>query len=1251
MAHVALAACVVIGAAEARPAPALDRSLSGATGSEQGVTKAEGRMSYLVRLKDPAAADYEGGAGKLAATSIRATGAAKLDARAPAVQAYASYLRSKQDAFLADLSATTRAPAEPVYRYYYALNGLALRLTPQEAKTVAQMRGVASVHRNVAYSLETDLGPALIGAPAVWDGSATGGTAAQGEGIVVGILDSGINHDHPSFAEIGDDGYGASGEYAATNPFGPGGAAGGARDDCSNDAFPGLCNNKLIGAYAFVDDSGGDDFLPLGAPESQDTDGHGSHVASTAGGNVVIDPPLLDADGEPSGLTLGTVSGVAPHAHIIAYKVCAPSCFATDIAAAIDQAILDGVDTMNHSIGASGGSPWNDFKSLAFKGARAAGIMLQNSAGNSGPSAGTAGRINASPWATGVAASTHGREFPGKFLQDLSGGGLTPPGPIMGRGVTGPFTGEIVYARDFPVGAPGDVNFDIPEQCLEPFPPGTFTSSQIVLCDRGTIARVGKGQNVRDGGAGAFILGNIPGGATSTNDDVHVIPAIHINADDAEAVRAWLSSGTGHMGTITGTGPAFNNPATADWLAGFSSRGPYMGFDFLAPHVAAPGVAIFAAGSGQDEVAEGNEPSVAGEWGIISGTSMASPHATGAATLVTQVNPSFTAAEVKSALMTTGMDNMVKEDGVTIADPFDYGGGRVQVDQAVAVGLVLDETIANFDAADPALGGDPKSLNLPDLVDETCQVTCDWTRTVKNVSGTTMSWTVSTSTRGGMTLAVTPNAFTLAPGATQTLEVTADTLLGNVGDWNFGKVILTPDLRGVALLPEQHLTVAAFFGTTTNEQVISKSVNAEVASTGQTLSYAVELTNISPTETGPYTLTDPIPDGTEYVPGSAMIALNGGTTTTPVNYDAGTDTINWAGDLDTAFLDVAPAPGSFGGYLSLAGFGVGPLTCSTICDDTFISFSGLPPFEFGGVIYTDLSISSNGFIVAGTDTENAFTFINQDMPDPAPPNNVIAPFWTDLDLDGTNPDDTGEGRMYAALFNSGALIALEWEDAQEWGAPGFTHSFQVWIGTKLGPFDGLIWLVYGDLAPLPFFLSVGAETAGGVLGDTTYFDGVGAPPISGAAGDMLVSSEPGGSATLTFDAVITAPLGEVVLNEATATGPDGEDSAIAVTTVAFLDADDDGVEDFADNCTLTPNPSQCDSDGDGFGNHCDADFNNSGFVNYADLARFRAGFFIGSSEPPDYNEIDLDCDESIDFNDLSHFKSLFGTSPGPSGSL
>lgn len=1238
--------------------PVPDRALHGQLAVDQGQDKLRGRAVYAVLLDEPPVALYAGGTRQLAATSPEATGAARLDVRSSAVRAYADYLRGRQDAVLADLASALRTEITPVYRYVYALNGFALRLSEKDAATARGVAGVARVVRDSAHRYETDRGPALIGAPSIWDGTATG-VGAQGEGMVVGIMDSGINQGHPSFAEIGDDGYGASGEYAATNPFGAGNFAGGDRDDCSNPAFPGLCNNKLIGSHAFLDANGGDDpFAPPGDPLSKDTDGHGSHVASTAAGNVLIDPPLLDADGNDSGLTLGTVSGVAPHAHVIAYRVCAPSCFGSDIAAAIDQAIVDGADALNHSIGAAAGSPWEDLKSLAFKGARAAGIMLQNSAGNSGPTAGTAGRINAAPWTTAVAASTHDRAFPAKSLTNMTGGDTPPPAEIPGRSVTEGFTGPIVYAGDYPVGAPGDTNFDQPEQCLEPFPAGTFSSDQIVVCDRGAIARVQKARNVRDGGAGALVLANTQGGATSTNDDLHVIPAIHIAADDADVLRAWLASGSGHTATITGSGPAFADPDAADILAGFSSRGPYTGFDWLAPHVAAPGVAIYAAGAdlqfdhgGFDTPDPNDDPSVQAAFGIISGTSMASPHATGAATLLKQLRPELTPAEILSVLLTTGVTAMRKEDGATPADPFDYGGGRVNLQDAARAALVLDETIANFDAADPELGGDPATLNLAAFVSNTCILDCGWTRTVRNASDAPVAYAVSAVADGGMVLSVSPSSFTLDPGAEQVIAVDADTTLANVG-WNFGQIVLTPaggPTRGVQL-PEQRLPVAALFTTASNPNVFVKQVSDDPASVGQTITYQLDLTNVA--ETGAYTLSDPLPANATLVPGSATAVITGGSDITPFGLDAGSNAMVWSGTLDTGLIDVVsdpfPPAGSPFGYVSLPGIGVSPLGCSSVCDDTLTTLSGLPPFTYVGTTYTSLVISSNGYIVAGDDSTSAFTPSNQSLPDGTAPNNVIAPFWTDIDMDGTAPDDSGAGIWYAGVFNSGQFILIEWNGVERWNEPGPTYTFQIQIGTDLAPagFRG-IWFVYNELPSIPDALTVGAESEGGLFGDNYFYDGSGDAPITGDLGDLRVNSEAGGTGRFTFDMVVDGPVGEIVLNAADVSSASVNETAIAITEIAIIDADGDGVEDFEDNCTLAPNVSQCDSDGDGYGNHCDADFNNSGFVNYLDLGLLRRDF-MGPSDPPEYSELDLNCDGNVNISDLGVFRTLFGTVPGPS---
>jgi hypothetical protein len=134
------------------------------------------------------------------------------------------------------------------------------------------------------------------------------------------------------------------------------------------------------------------------------------------------------------------------------------------------------------------------------------------------------------------------------------------------------------------------------------------------------------------------------------------------------------------------------------------------------------------------------------------------------------------------------------------------GGGRVDLRSAGRAGLVLDETTADYEAADPSLGGDPRSLNLPTLGEDDCPGTCSWTRVVRSSASTTIAWSAAADAPPGLGLTVEPASFTLAPGATQELTVTAD-VSGLADDgWAFGRVVLVPDAASV---PESHLTVAA----------------------------------------------------------------------------------------------------------------------------------------------------------------------------------------------------------------------------------------------------------------------------------------------------------------------------------------------------------------------------------------------------------------------------------------------------------
>ncbi len=731
----------------------------------------------------------------LAAARQRAGG--RLDARVPAAGAYLEQLAALSEQRLPMIAAELGRPVKPRYHYQALFHGLLLDLSDAEADRLASLPGVARVLPEPIHHLATDRGPWWIGADQLWSGAAApDGLPHRGEGILVGVLDTGINTSHPSFAEVGP----VTG-HVHVNPLGDGNFTG----HCIGSPFAGSspnppvpCNNKLIGAW-MVGNPATD---PVG-PE--DNNSHGSHTASTAVGNVLDGPYFDGTSGLP--IALGTISGVAPHANVIAYDVCETnSCSA--VIAGIDRAILDGVDVINFSI--SGGlNPWNDTDRF-FLDAVDAGIFIAASAGNTSTAVpNPVGNVNhRGPWVLSVAASTHDRDG-SQFLVDMSGG-AAPPADMSGASLSAGFgPAPIVYARDFSNGDPN------PEQCLNPFPPGTF-SGQIVLCDRGSIARVLKGAHVAAGGAGGMILRDMAA-SESPVADFHVLPAIHVSLANGQALVNWINGGAGHMGTIEPS-PGGSDPSQADVLAGFSLRGPNNSFDVTKPDITGPGVSILAAIQNLPAA-----PPDAAEVGFLSGTSMSSPHLAGSAALVRQAHPDWTVQEVKSALQMTadetGRKEDNKEDNKVPVDPDDVGNGRVDLRLAALAGLVMDETFENFLAANPTGGGDPRSLNIPSMRHTACSPECSWTRTVRNGQDFESEWNAD-GDASSFNLMVSPANFALAPGdvifrddlddagtatgSFQTLTITASGVPAD-GILRFGNVRMT---ETSSQAPDAHMTVA-----------------------------------------------------------------------------------------------------------------------------------------------------------------------------------------------------------------------------------------------------------------------------------------------------------------------------------------------------------------------------------------------------------------------------------------------------------
>lgn len=788
----AVAAAVVVSAAGAAaygvksrtavPKPVPAASVDAASAAPRAVKEA--LEPHIVLFAEPALAAYRGGQRGLAAPVRSASG--RIEVAGRAAGAYLDYLRARQAAHESDISRSLGRSLQVGHRMQHAVNGIVVELTPSEAARVGRMRDVRLVEGYREYTLDTDTGPGLIGAPAVWSGAAADGEF-QGEGMVAAILDSGINFGSPSFAAVDPvDG------YAHVNPLGAGTYLGTCQDGGVDE---GRCNDKLIGGYDFVCEAPGNACSNPGFREEPgfgDTNSHGTHVASTVAGNRRV----VGISGAQA-----AISGVAPRASVVAFDICYTNigtgqglCPNVSAVAAIDQVIADGVaDVINYSIG-GGAQPWSEAVSVAFLNVVEAGVYVAASAGNSGPAANTLGHVE--PWVSSTAAAQHGREDY-SFLMQVTGPG-TVPEPLSAIVLTTGSNG-VGHTAPYPATTPLRVSpgIDSIDDGCAGYPAGAFTGA-IAVVRRGGCSFSIKVDAAGDAGATAVVIANNAAGALLPSVPDTTVPAFAVEQATGDALRDFTTANPAATAAIGF--PAAPVPNTPDALASFSSRGPAGSFSLIKPDVTAPGYAILAAVSGT--ALTGSENAV----GLMNGTSMASPHQAGAAALVRQARPDWSVSEVKSALAMTATPVVFLEDEVTPANPFARGSGRIRVDQAVRAGLVLDETADNYWAANPAAGGDPSTLNLPSLANRNCDTGCTFTRTFRNVDGRVQTWGASL---GGLRGKVTPMLARVPANGTVTFQVTIDSSnLPNDGSWHFGNLRLkATGLRGGKADPELNLPV------------------------------------------------------------------------------------------------------------------------------------------------------------------------------------------------------------------------------------------------------------------------------------------------------------------------------------------------------------------------------------------------------------------------------------------------------------
>ncbi len=779
---------------------ALLAALSGVASS--AAAQQEVRRPYIVQLADKPAATYAGGVGALAAT--RPAAGQLLVAGAPNVKAYTGYLARQQAAVLA------RVAAAPVtHQYQFALNGFAAMLTDAEVRRLKADPAVAAIDADALRHPDTNYTPAFLGLDkpdGLWN-RLPGGPATAGEGIIIGLVDTGIWPENKAFADRVDG--------AGKPTFDP---AGTLAYDAPPPAWNGVCqsgegfgashcNRKLIGARYFNRgflNSGRtlhwSEFVSprdsAGAPSGKG--GHGTHTASTAGGNGGVAANV-------GAVPMGDVSGMAPRARIAMYKACwtyddasaadgsgsRNGCYGSDTVAAIDRAVADGVNVINYSIGGSQTSV-TDPVEMAFFGAASANVFVAAAGGNAGP-ANTVAHL--SPWITTVAAASHNRVF---AADAGTGAGARYTGGSVN--LTALPASAAISARDaglspFAGLAPADQ--DARRYCFSADDRAAFGGSaaaaldatlvgaKVVVCERGLNARGAKSAEVaRLGGVGMILVDT----GTATPAEPHAVPTVHVTLADGSAIRSYVQSAERPTLSLS----AFSTRAgstPAPRIALFSSRGPNRSFAaVLKPDLAAPGVNIIAgvtpalSAAQRDQVARG-ELTPPAAWQAYDGTSMSTPHVAGLAALLRQQHPGWSPAAIKSALMTSAGSTL--DDGLPGGAngllPWAQGAGHVAPNRATDPGLVYDAGAIDYvrflcgvkavaSKICVASGSSaPHDLNLASM---TAAVIGKATlnRSVTNVGAANATYTAS-ATLPGFEVSVTPASLTLAPGATGSFSV------------------------------------------------------------------------------------------------------------------------------------------------------------------------------------------------------------------------------------------------------------------------------------------------------------------------------------------------------------------------------------------------------------------------------------------------------------------------------------------------
>jgi subtilisin family serine protease len=791
-----------------------------------GVEDPQARKVYIVQMREPPAAQFHVA---MKQSSVAVSGVQlprqRFNKTNPAVATYAEKLGASQEALLMGVA----PDAEKIYSYRFGLNGFAARMTAAQAHELENMPEVLHVWEDEIRPLTTNFSLDFLELYDA-DKGLRGPEGLDGDGIIIGVIDSGVYPEHPALAdtEQADRPSACQSTWAEVTFLGlwlcrrfeklPEEVVFDPPENWNGICQTGenfeedTCNNKLIGARYFI--SGAENTGPIDSGEirsARDVDGHGTHTATIAAGNKVTATIF--------GTQIGSIQGIAPRARLAVYKACwirpgdvRASCNTSDLANAIDTAVADGVDIINYSVGGSVIDVTSP-DDIALMNATKAGVLAVVAGGNDGPNLATVGSPAGGPWTISVAASSREGETSVEAMQVLEPPGIAGKYAVEEANFTpplrdfDPIEASLILADDDDDAGGSGTTAD----ACEPLVNDTEIDGNIAFIERGGCNFDVKISNAGDAGAAAVVVYSIAGDPIVMNGDSSLvnIPAVMIGQADGNLFLTEIEADN-TVTAVLDKGLLLTEPETGNVMARFSSRGPGPVPSIVKPDVTAPGINILAGFTPETANSMPDET-----FAYLSGTSMSVPHVSGVAALLMQANPDWSPSAIKSAMMTTARQDLVQSDGVSAATPFDFGAGHIVPNDSLKPGLVYDVSDDEYDAfacgaESPAVsearcdelatGGfsfAAEDLNQPSIGIARLANTRTVSRRVTNVSDEAQTFVASISPPPGIQVLVAPTTLSLGAGESGTFDVTLVYESGPLDLWRFGSLTWTSSEHGV----------------------------------------------------------------------------------------------------------------------------------------------------------------------------------------------------------------------------------------------------------------------------------------------------------------------------------------------------------------------------------------------------------------------------------------------------------------------